>query len=175
MSNQQQYYAPPPPAPKKKMSKQAKIGFGIFGGLIALILVLAPFAGNETTVPSSVVSQPAGKQVAGVDCSGQENRTEPCPITVGKPFQLGRHVVLDGWTVSEDAIGSVEMTGKAQNVSNRESSMLIEVKFLNGNEVVMDLQCSTDQLEPGQVQTINCLSADNFTKQYNRVTAEALF
>ncbi|MFI5693162.1 hypothetical protein ACIA58_15045 [Kribbella sp. NPDC051586] len=135
-------------------------------------------AAPESTGPKSAAPETAAPKTppkpAGVACAGQEDKNAPCVVTVGKPFQLGKHTVLSGWKLTSE-YGSASMTGKARNTGGETSSMFIELKFLKADEVVIDVQCSTNQLEPGQTQAMSCFSSDDYTKKYDRVTAEAMF
>ena len=101
---------------------------------------------------------------------------KPCEIHVGKAFVLGKHQVQAGWKVApSDGLDLPELTAKARNTSDKASAMFVTIKFLRGDEVVMNISCTTDQLEPGQVQAANCFGGEKFTKKYDRITAEATF
>lgn len=128
-----------------------------------------PTAAKTTPPPVPKTTKPAGTA-----CAGQDDRNAPCTVTVGKPFELGKHTVLSGWK-TVDEYGTLSITGKAKNTSGETSTMFIDVKFLKGDDVLAVVSCSTNELEPGQTQALSCFGTDSFTKKYNRVTAEASF
>lgn len=140
------------------------------------VTVTAPGA-KVTVAPKTSVPPPAkttAPKPAGTACAGQDDRNAPCTVTVGKPFELGKHTVLSGWK-TVDEYGTLSITGKAKNTSGETSTMFIDVKFLKGDDVLAVVSCSTNELEPGQTQALSCFGTDNFTKKYDRVTAEASF
>jgi len=124
---------------------------------------------KSTTKPSAKSSE------SSVACANHEDKNKPCEIKLGQSFVLGKHQVLKGWKIKADFIDDVEMTGKAKNVGDEESTMFITVKFLSGTEIVINIDCSTDALEAGQTQAISCYSSDDFTKKYDKITVEATF
>ena len=130
---------------------------------------------TQSARPTQAPKTTAAPTTASVDCAGQADKNAPCTIQVGHAFQLGKHEVLTGWKVRKDVLGDVELVGKAKNIGDESSAMAIEVKFLRGSEVVMDVNCSTDSLEPEQTQAISCFSSDDYTTKYDKITAEAMF
>jgi hypothetical protein len=137
--------------------------------------------GTPDTGPSpDPITTPTNKPVPtptsapAVTCADQEDRNAPCVVKAGKPFQLGKHTVLTGWKVSSE-YGSMSITGKAKNTGDAASAMFVDVKFLRGDEVLASVMCTTDSLEPGQTKAISCFSSDDYTKKYDRITAEATF
>jgi hypothetical protein len=187
--------------PKRKhRGRTALIVIGsVIGGLIVLAALAPSQPANEAVQNQPAVSTPVDngptpdpvvtptnkptvaktapkpvEQAPKVACVDQEDRNAPCTIQVGKPFQLGKHLVMAGWKVTSE-YGTMGITGKAKNTGDKASAMFVEVKFLSGDEVLADVTCTSDSLEPGQTQTISCFSGDDYTKAYKRVTVEATF
>lgn len=187
--------APAGPPPRKKHTGLKVLGI-IVAFVVVLLVVAAAVGGSpaqdagsagltdgettpalgsasQTKTPKPKASKPV-EQAPKMDCADQEDRNAPCTIHVGKPFALGQHTVQSGWTIKSGYLGA-ELTGKAKNTGDHASAMAVDVKFLKGSEVVMAVSCYTDQLEPGQVQVMKCLSTQEYTKKYDRITAEATF
>jgi len=190
---QQQPYQPAPVPPKRK--HRGRTALIVIGSVIGGLFVIAALAPSQpakeatSTVEPSVVqtTKPAApkttarttapkpvEQAPKVACADQDDRNAPCAIQVGKPFQLGKHMVAAGWKVTEQ-YGTMTITGKAKNTGDKASAMFIEMKFLSGAEVLASVSCTTDSLEPGQTKTIDCFSGDDYTKKYDQVTVEATF
>lgn len=193
-----EYGQPQQPAPKppKKSSTARNVAIALFVTLGGVAVVGSAFgAGSDsgssdkpavvsttpdpTTAPASKpTTKPSTRkpveQAPKVACADQEDRNAPCAVQVGKPFQLGSHTVRAGWRVTSE-YGQMAITGRATNTSGESSTMFIEVKFLDGDDVLAVVSCSTDELEPGQSQAMSCFSTDAYTKAYTKVTAEADF
>ncbi|TCO35200.1 hypothetical protein EV652_10179 [Kribbella steppae] len=191
--------------PKKNTTKTALIIVGsIFGGLV-LIGILGSLGGGTTpedtgaqaeTTPTTAAPKaaPSSKPVArpttpkvvvpvepvappatsGVACEDQDDRTKPCAIKVGVAFKLGSHTVQAGWK-TKDSYDSMTIVGKAKNTDDKSSTMFVHIKFLKGDEVLANVMCNTGDLEPGQVEAMNCIPDGTFTKKYDKVTVEATF
>jgi hypothetical protein len=113
--------------------------------------------------PDATASQPAN------------GRTTSGEVRPGKGFTLGNHKTLPGWKVAKDSsLGETlfSVTGNVKNVSDAKSTALIHFKFLNeAGEILGTVQCNSADLEPGQVQALNCIP-DGKYRQYTTVTAE---
>ena len=116
------------------------------------------------TSPDATTSQPA-----------KDDRTTSGEVMPGKGFTLGKHKTLAGWKVAKDtSLGDTlfSVTGNVKNVSEAKSTALIHFKFLNeAGEILGTVQCNSADLEPGQVQALNCIP-DGKYRRYTRVTAE---
>jgi hypothetical protein len=138
-------------------------------------------AAPKATAPKPTVPQPTASAKAPVvppeskvACADQDDRSQPCTVTVGAAFALGKHQVLAGWTIHDSGFG-LTIAGKAKNISDSSSTMFITVKFLRGDEVMANVMCNTGELAAGQIETMNCLPDGTYTKKFDKVTAEAAF
>lgn len=114
-----------------------------------------------------------GTEVAN-EANRQDERNAPRAVTVGKAFDIGKHQTLAGWAVKNDS-GMFNVTGKVKNISDTTSTSFIQIKFLDANgEVLGNVQCNSEDLEPGQTQTLNCIPDGTYGK-YTKATAEATF
>jgi hypothetical protein len=134
---------------------------------------------SAPAAPKTPAPKPAGPssskpvdQAPAVACADHDDRNEPCVVQAGKPFVLGKHTVLAGWRVIDAGYG-LSISGKAKNTGDSASSMIIDVKFLRGDEVLASVMCTSAGLEPGQTGAMNCLGDGEFTRKYDRITAEA--
>jgi hypothetical protein len=131
-------------------------------------------AATKATAPKATAPKPTAPAKADVACADQEDRPAPCVVTVGSAFTLGKHQVLAGWTIVDSGFG-MTIAGQAKNVSDDASTMFINVRFFRGDEVIADLTCNTGELLAGQIETMNCLAGGTYTRQFDKVTAEAAF
>jgi len=125
--------------------------------------------------PSAAAKPSVAPPESKVACADQDDRSAPCTVTVGAAFELGKHQVLAGWTISDSGFG-MTMAGKAKNISDdADSTMFITVKFLRGDEVMANIMCNTGALAAGQIEKLNCVPDGTYTKKFDKVTAEASF
>jgi len=163
MTQQQPYPGGPTqfgPPPKKKQTVRNVILALLIVGVLAIggCMALLVGAGNE------------------VNKSTKEDtdRSAPRDVKPGTAFDIGKHQTMAGWTVKNEA-GMFNVVGKVKNISDATSSSFIHFKFLTATgEVLGNVQCNSGDLEPGQVQALNCIPDGKFGK-YTKVTAEATF
>jgi hypothetical protein len=167
--HQQQPYQQPPPVKRRGLSTTwiiVIVSVSVAAVLLAAVLLTEPrddAGGAASSAPAGGTSQ--------TDC-GRDKR-EPCTVRVGQAFTLGKHETLAGWKVVNE-YDRFSITGKVKNISDRTSTAFFHVKFLRGNEVLGNVMCNSGDLEPGQVETLNCIP-DGAYGPYDRVTAEATF
>lgn len=96
----------------------------------------------------------------------------PSEVAVGKAFTHDDWAVAAGWKLRKDALGSAEVVGDVTNKADAPRTMLLTIKVLDGDRVLADITCSTDELEPGQTTAIDCLSGDKLPRAYDAITVE---
>jgi hypothetical protein len=194
-------FQPQPPKKKKGAGKVILIAVASVFGLIIVISALSSGGGDNTagtdnapaaqtttkpapapattkasTAPKTTApAKPAAPKVA---CADQDDRSKPCDIKVGAPFNLGKHTVLAGWKTENTGAGEglgMTIKGKAKNTSDSTSTMFVHIKFLKGGEVLANVMCNTGDLEPGQTEAMNCIADGVYSRTYDKVTAEATF
>jgi hypothetical protein len=77
----------------------------------------------------------------------------------------------------EEYLGT-KLAGSVTNVSKDTSTAFFHVKFLKGNTLLANFQCSTNDLEPAQTENIERINSVSTTKRvsgYDKITAEATF
>ncbi len=61
------------------------------------------------------------------------------------------------------------------NARGDKDGALVEIKFMDGNEVVALVDCTTEQIPVGQTTSLNCSSGDKFPATYDRITINDTF
>ncbi|MEO7269231.1 MAG: hypothetical protein ABIW49_08515 [Knoellia sp.] len=51
----------------------------------------------------------------------------------------------------------------------------MQIKFMQGSEVLATIDCSSDQILPGQTATLNCFGTELKPKGYDRITINDTF
>jgi hypothetical protein len=141
--------------------------------LLALA-VAGGVAGAGAAVVTSFGDEVGGSAEAPPESTASTAPTVPrAPRTVsaGKPFTIGRHQVLAGWTVREE-FGMFTVAARVKNVSDMNSTAFLQVRFLKGTEILAGVQCASDDLEPGRSGPLVCVPDGLYTKSYDRITAE---
>jgi hypothetical protein len=191
----------PPKPPKKPFFKRT--GVIVTMAVIGLLIVIgiangggngsgsttagdsptvAPTSAPKASNPSAkapATSQPKVTQSAPAVTACTGSRNDPCPVTYGKAFKVGRHVMGKGWKVGSGVLGT-QLSGTVTNDSDETSTAFFTVKFLKGDEVVANFQCSTSELEPKQHEQVKCYNTTDVETpvkkgSYDKITAEADF
>jgi len=133
------------------------------GGCLALV------GGAANEVSKSIDKEEAKDQEPG----GPDN---PLTIEEGEKFSVSGFDYAAGWKIADDGLGSVDIKGlKVTNNRDDKDSALVEIKFMQGNEVLALTDCTTEPVAVGQTTTLSCISADNLPKKYDRITINDTF
>ncbi|MBM7458780.1 hypothetical protein ACIBED_08115 [Rhodococcus coprophilus] len=159
--------APPPPTKSHALRNVLLALLAVFvlavGGCLAFIAV----AGNE--VNEAIESAEVEDAAPG----GPDN---PLTIAEGQPFEVAGFQYAPGWSVTQDALGDVQVEGlRVTNNRDDSDAAIVEIKFMNGNEVVALANCTTEQIPVGQTTSLNCISADDLPATYDRITINDTF
>ena len=168
---------PSPSAPQPPPSRPPEKSHTLRNVLLALIAVfvlaiggcvaLLAFAGNE--VNEAIES-------AEVDDAAPGGPDNPLTIAEGQPFEVSGFQYAPGWSVTQDALGDVQVEGlRVTNARDETDGAIVEIKFMNGNEVVALVNCTTEQIQVGQTTSLNCVGADDFPATYDRITINDAF
>ena len=104
---------------------------------------------------------------------GPEN---PLEIEEGQAFEVDGFDYAAGWSVSKDPLGNLTVKGlKVTNNREDQDGALVEIRFLEGTELVALADCTTPQISPGQTVTLDCFSADPLPKSYDTITINDTF
>lgn len=170
-----QHYPPPQPPPGYELVKKKTHKFRNFVVMpIAALIAL----GIAISVGTSG-SKPDKAPVAAADAGAPQTRNDPHPVAaVGQPVTIGKHRLNSGWKLTYEEMLGTKLVGQVTNISGDASTAFFSVKFLKGTTVIANFQCITEELEPNQVQQVECYNSVTTTKRVNgwtKVTAEATF
>lgn len=143
--------------------------------VLIIIIVAATSGGGDGSTPTATGGATTKTKAAPAK---PEDRGQPRAVTVGKAFTIGKHRFDAGWKMQYEEYLGTKLAGSVTNVSADTSTAFFHVKFLKGNTVLANFQCSTNDLEPGQTENVECLNMVSTTKRvtgYDKVTAEATF
>jgi len=164
-----QYGGPPP---KKKTHKFRNfIVFPFLAFIVLIVVIAATSSGGGGSTPDAT-GDGTTKTEAPAD------RGQPRPVTLGTAFTIGKHQFGAGWKMTYQQYLGSSLSGTVTNVSDDTSTAIFHVKFLKGNTVLGNFQCSTNDLEPGQSEQVEChnmVTAAQRVTGYDKVTAEATF
>ena len=149
--------------------------------IVGLALMLVGVLGRVAISVSTGMAINGGITEASAEASqsqqAEDDRSTLRDVKPGKAFSVGSHRTLAGWAVKRDTrLGDAQfnVTGKVKNISNATSTALIHFKFIDSSgEVLGNVQCSSNDLKPGQAQALSCIPDGKYAK-YKNVTAEAL-
>jgi hypothetical protein len=96
-------------------------------------------------------------------------------IELGAEFTHGDWKVSDGWSMTRDAYGRLELVGDVTNVGDSPRASYLTFKFLDGQRVLASTDCFTDRLEPGQLASMDCLGIDDFPTKYDAIQVTGMF
>jgi hypothetical protein len=163
---------PPPSAPQPPKKSHtvrnillALVAVGVLaiGGCIAFLAVAANEVNEAIETAEAQDSAPGGPD-------------NPLTITEGQPFEVSGFQYAPGWSVTQDALGYAQIEGlKVTNARGDKDGALVEIKFMDGNEVVALVDCTTEQIPVGQTTSLNCSSGDKFPATYDRITINDTF
>ncbi len=158
-----------PPPPKKSHTLRnvllalVAVCVLIIGGCFAIVGITA----NE--VNEAIETEQAEDAAPG----GPDN---PLTIVEGEAFEVSGFQYAPGWSVTQDSLGYAQVEGlKVTNARGDTDGAIVEIKFMNGNEVMALVDCTTEQIPVGQTTTLNCFGGDKYPAAYDRITINDTF
>lgn len=100
----------------------------------------------------------------------EEKNDVPSDVVVGKAFTHDDFAVKPGWKIAKE-FGSATIEGlKVTNRADTARSALFTFTFVRGGENLAEVECSSNDLQPGQSSKMDCISFDGeFPKNYKKV------
>ena len=161
--------APPTAPPPKKSNVWKWVLIVVF---IVLVLCCGGFAACSAGVIGAADEVSKSIEEEESESGGVNNAVT---VTEGEAFDVRGFNYAEGWKISEE-YGSVEITGlKVTNNRDERDSAIVEIKFMKGSEIAASVDCSSDQLQPGQTATLDCFSADALPEDYDKITINDTF
>ncbi|GAA4124016.1 hypothetical protein GCM10022415_29740 [Knoellia locipacati] len=177
-------YPPAPPVKQRNWFMRHKIITGILGLVVVGTIAGALGGGGDT--PSTATAEPtsAASPAAGgassspaaapaapkVDPDDVGNEANPVTIVEGKAFDIRKFTYGAGWKITSNDFGMEVTNLKVTNNRDDRDGAIVEIKFMNGSEVLASVDCTSDQILPGQTVTLSCISGDKKPKGYDRIT-----
>jgi hypothetical protein len=164
---------PLPPAEQKRRTWLVVLVIMLAYMLIGIVTYVALIGTAGKAIDAGITKasiEPAQSQQT------EDDRNASRDVTPGKAFTFGKHKMIAGWKVEQNtSLGDAMfgVTGKVKNISDDTSTASIHFKLIDkSGEVLGKVQCNSADLEPGQIQAINCIPDGKYGK-YKTVTAEA--
>ena len=155
------------PVEKSHTARNILIVFGVLfllcvGGCVAAIVVATDKVDNTLNDDS-----PGGPN-------------NPITITEGQAFEVRGFEYADGWSIVGEPVSQTWHVDDLKMTNNRGKSdrLLVEIKLLNGGEVVATSSCTVgdgfNKIAEGTTVTVTCVSSDPLPAAYDKVTINDL-
>jgi len=154
--SQQGYYQPgPPPKKKHTVRNVILVILGLF--ILAFAGCMALFAGAVNEVDKAIKEEQANDK--------------PRVVAEGKAFTHDSYGAESGWKVVNERFGGATIKGlRLTNTTDGARTALLTFRFYKGNENLAEVECSSNQLQPGEVSKMDCVSMDgDFPKGYDTI------
>lgn len=159
---------PPPPGPYQQPSpyqqppkKSRKTLWIILGIIFGLMILLCGGCLAVTGVFFNEVENSIEKE---------EELDKPKEIEVGAEFEHDDYKADAGWSIVDDGIGDFTIENlKITNDSDDERTAFLAFTVYRGTELIGSIECSSNELQPGDSTVLDCFSTDDFTEDYDNV------
>lgn len=177
---------PAPPVKQQNWFMRHKIITGILGLVVVGILAGSLGGGGDTpsaastepataSTPAAAAAVPEVPAAPKVDPDDVGNETNPVTIVEGKAFDVRKFSYAAGWKVISNDFGMEVKNLKVTNNRDDRDGAIVEIKYMKGSEVLASIDCTSDQILPGQTVTLNCFSGDKKPKGFDRITINDTF
>ncbi len=132
------------------------------GGCIALIGGAANEIDNAIDEAETSDSEPGGPD-------------NPLEITEGEAFSVSGFDYAAGWSVGDefDLAGVTDL--KVTNNRDSADSAIVDIRFMQGTEVLAVANCTTEEIPVGETTKLDCLSGDDLPADYDSITIRDSF
>lgn len=117
-----------------------------------------------------------GLNAADEAIKAEERNDVPTAVKEGEAFSHDDFAVDSGWKVGRE-FGSATITGlSATNEGDSARTALLTFTFVKGNENLGEVECSSNELQPGQKSKLDCFSLDEgFPTGYTEIRIADMF
>ncbi len=105
----------------------------------------------------------------------EEANDKPKTVEPGKAFQHDGYAVDAGWSVGTDTFGTTIKGPRVTNDGDSARSALLTFSFYDGTEVVGEVSCNSNELQPGDSSKLDCLGDDAIKTNYDEIRVVDLF
>lgn len=182
-------YPPAPPVKQQNWFMRHKIITGILGLLVIGTIAGALGGGGDAADTATTQPTTAGSPVAGgassapaaepaapkVDPDDVGNEANPVTIVEGKAFDIRKFAYAAGWKVTSNDFGMELANLKVTNNRDDRDGAFVQIKYMKGSEVLATIDCTSDQILPGQTVTLSCFSTDKKPTGHDRITINDTF
>lgn len=107
----------------------------------------------------------------------EEANDTPSAIEEGAAFTHDDFAGAAGWTVEQDTLGGATIEGlTVTNEADEARTALLTFAFYNGNTVLAEVECSSNDLQPGDASALDCVSFDSeFPEGYTEIRVSDAF
>ncbi|WP_404383529.1 hypothetical protein LL946_00075 [Knoellia locipacati] len=106
---------------------------------------------------------------------GGGNASDPVTIVEGKAFDIRKFAYAAGWKVTSNDFGMELANLKVTNNRGERDGAFVQIKYMKGGEVLATIDCTSDQILPGQTVTLSCFSTDKKPTGHDRITINDTF
>lgn len=101
----------------------------------------------------------------------EEANDRPTEITEGEAFTHDGFEAEEGWKVAKERFGGATIQGlRVTNTSEDARTALLTFRLYKGNENLAEIECSSNELQTGEVSRMNCVSMESrFPKGYDTI------
>lgn len=147
---------PPAPPPKKKHTVRNVLLILV---LLAILIVggcLALLVGSLNEVDKAI--------------NEEEKNDQPTAVREGSAFSHDDFEAEAGWKVTRE-FGSATIEGlRVTNTRDEARTALLTFRFYKGNENLAEVECSSNQIQAGEISKLSCVSFDDgFPSGYTEI------
>lgn len=108
----------------------------------------------------------------------------PTEVTAGEAFEHDGYKIAGGWKVAQEEFGNgltlenvkVTVAEADEDLPDSGRTALLTFRFYKGNEVLAEVQCSSNEMQVGETSRMDCLSmSSNPAKGYNTIKVSDAF
>jgi hypothetical protein len=140
--------------------------------LIVLGVLFLLFVGGCVAIVA-VVGDKVNDTVNDDTLGGPNN---PLTITEGRAFEVDGFEYADGWDIADAPVSGLFQIDNLEVTNNRGKAdrLLVEIKLLNGSEVVATANCfaggGVEKIAEGTTVPVECSSSDTLPTAYDSIT-----
>lgn len=131
--------------------------------------------GAPAEKPAETPAESAAPAEPEVDPDDVGNEANPVTIVEGKAFDIRKFNYAAGWKVKSSDFGMELDNLKVTNNRGERDGAFVKIKYMKGSEVLATIDCSSDQILPGQTVTLNCFGTEKKPSGYDRITINDTF